>query len=70
MIQQDIRGTGSVVLLCFWITGFLDSFTVPSNITLALPVPWISESCIEIKIKGLYETFWDTTKKCENKNLT
>ena len=70
MIQQDIRGTGSVVLLCFWITEFLDSFTVPSNITLALPVPWISESCIEIKIKGLHETFWDTTKKCENKNLT
>ena len=57
---------------------------------LILPVPNISESCTEIKIKlnvyfdtslwclkrfneglkGLHKTFWSTTKKCENKNLT
>ena len=48
---------------------------------LNLNVPCISESCIEIKIKlnfnfhfslwclkRFYETFWGTTKKCENKN--
>ena len=53
---------------------------------LTLPLPCISESCIEMKIKlnfyfhtslwclkrfkeGLYKTFGDTTKKCENKTL-
>ena len=51
-------------------------------IKLTLPTPWISESCIKMKInlnfyfhtsswclKGLHKTFWGTTKKCENKNL-
>ena len=53
---------------------------------LTLKDPFISESCIEIKIelnfyfrtslwclKKFYEglkTFWGTTKKCENKHLT
>ena len=46
---------------------------------LTLKDPMISESCIEIKIelKFLFlhffvvpKTFWGTTKKCENKNLT
>ena len=42
---------------------------------LTLKDPFISESCTEIKIelnfqKGLHKTFWGTTKKCENKNLT
>ena len=48
-----------------------------------LNVPYISESCVEIKIKSnfnfqislwylkrFYEGLKGTTKKCENKNLT
>ena len=37
--------------------------------SLTLPVPCISESCIE-GLKGLHKTFWSTTKKCKNKNLS
>ena len=40
---------------------------------LILPAPYISESCIKKiyeDLKGLQKTFWDTTNKCENKNLS
>ena len=57
---------------------------------LTFPAPFISESCVKIKINlncyfhfslwclkrlyeglsGLQKTFWGTTKKCENKNLS
>ena len=43
-------------------------------INLTLPVLYISESCIEIKVKFLFSHFfvvlqkvWDTTKEYENK---
>ena len=62
------------------------SFDEVSARKLTLPVPYISESCTEIKIKfnfyfhtslwclksfmKVLKAFWGTTKKCENKNLS
>ena len=37
--------------------------------SLTLPVP-ISEKKEKITLKGLHKTFWGTTKKCENTNLS
>ena len=36
------------------------------DVSLTFPAPRILESCI----KSLHKTFWGTTKKCENKNLS
>ena len=59
---------------CSWhATGLLDWETGNSlcwEWALILNVPCISESCTEIKIKGLHKIFWGTTKKYENENLT
>ena len=63
---------------------------IQKDMVLTLSAPYISESCIKIKInlnfyfhislgclkkfyeglKGRHKTFWGTTKKCENKNLS
>ena len=71
-------------------SGYYARGKTQSTIAKLLPIPCISKSCIEIKIKlnfyfyssfwglkrfykglkRLRKTFWDTTKKCENKNLT
>ena len=50
-------------------------FALDVLLSLTLKDPFISESCIEIKIElnfyfHTHKSFWGTSKKYENKNLT
>ena len=62
MVTYNTNGQPEVLQkICLWIN-------------LTLPVLYISESCIEIKVKFLFSHFfvvlqkvWDTTKEYENK---
>ena len=64
-------------MFCLFLYPFLKAVLFALNdfflYTLTFPVPCISENCIKIKVKcffRLHKTFWGSTKKCGNKNLT
>ena len=48
--------------------------TVEVNLTLTVPIPDKEKKndlyASFIFVKGLHKTFWGTTKKCENKELS
>ena len=72
LLIQDLASGYTTQLLKFFF--FFNPFLVNVPI-LTLPVLCIQKIYIKIKInlrhlKSLHETFWGTTKKCENKNLS